>query len=176
MASRRKCEKQEQFVTFQILNHMSGCRNNSAGRRPMAMSKMVVRELFNLLRWSTIPFERTFGFEVLRLHHNTVSNHSLRLVKHPYFRGFRANPLDFDTSANRRNWRNFRQFLSLFLCRLGLHESRVQAIIFRFPCRSTIYAWTRESGFSASMPIQRDANQHRRRSVTLDRIVQWFLS
>jgi len=26
------------------------------------------------------------------------------------------------------------------------------------------------------MPIQRDANQHRRRSVTLDRIVQWFLS
>jgi hypothetical protein len=79
--------------------------------------------------------------------------------------GFRKCPLDLLRATHRAFWRIFRQILSLFLSRLGLHDCQVQAITSRFPYRSTIYAWTRESGFLASMPIKRDANAIRASDV-----------
>ena len=77
-------------------------------------------------------------------------------------RGFREFPLDLTLAVNRLIWPNFRQILSLFLRAFGLQDCQAQAIIFRFPCGSTIYAWTRKGVFLASMLIRQDANDLRR--------------
>lgn len=80
------------------------------------------------------------------------------IAKAHYFAGFPRASLDATRWVNRSFWPKIRQNLALSLRSIGLQDCQVKAIVFRFPCRSTVYAWTRESDFIASMLVRRDVN------------------
>ena len=73
-------------------------------------------------------------------------------------RGFRVLAVDFVPASLRPVWRKNRQILSLYLRPCGLPDCQVHRMVFGIPCDSKAYVWSRESGFMASMPAERNVN------------------
>ena len=73
-------------------------------------------------------------------------------------RGFRVLAVDFSPTPQCPVWRKIRHNSLSVLRPCGLLDCQVHTMVFVFPFRSARYVWSRESGFMASMPAERNVN------------------